>query len=260
MTMSQSCENGAARGTVLRIERASIHDGEGLRTVAFLKGCPLSCAWCSTPESQEPEIRQAAGKTYGNILSVDEVAAEIEKDQIFFFHSGGGMTLSGGEPLFQADFSAALLKECKIRGVNTAMESSLCAPFEALDQILPSLDTLYADLKLIDRQKHREYCGLDNALILDNLRRAAESRRTARLIVRIPLIPRINDSDEDLTAAAAFCRDLGTAVSAVELLPYHRLGVPTYERLGRPYRLPEIRPPQDDYLKERKKYFFDRML
>ena len=86
--MSQSCKNSAATGTVLRIERASIHDGEGLRTVVFLKGCPLSCAWCSTPESQEPEIRQASGKTYGSILSVYEMAAEIEKDQIFFFHSG----------------------------------------------------------------------------------------------------------------------------------------------------------------------------
>lgn len=257
--MSQSCGNSAARGTVLRIERASIHDGEGLRTVVFLKGCPLSCAWCSTPESQEPEIRRAAGKTYGSIMSVDEVLAEIEKDQIFFFHSGGGMTLSGGEPLFQADFSAALLKECKIRGINTAMESSLCAPFESLEQILPSLDTLYADLKLIDSQKHREYCGLDNALILNNLRRVAACSRTTRLIVRIPLIPGINDSNEDLTAAADFCRELGS-VSAVELLPYHRLGVPTYEKLGRPYRLSEIRPPQDDYLQEQKKYFFDKML
>lgn len=241
-------------GMVLRIERASIYDGEGLRTVVFLKGCPLTCAWCSTPESQSPEIEGGADKVYGCIMSVDEVMTEVEKDKIFFFHSGGGMTLSGGEPLLQADFSSALLKECKMLGINTAIESSLFAPFGELEKVLPDLDTLYADLKFVNGQKHKEYCGHDNKLILKNIRRVTEEARPLRVIIRIPLIPGINDSDEDLAAAADFCNGL-TSVSAVELLPYHRLGVPTYEKLGRSYLLPEIKSPQADYVQERKEYF-----
>lgn len=241
-------------GMVLRIERSSIYDGEGLRTVVFLKGCPLSCAWCSTPESQSPDIERVAGKIYGRMMSVDEVIVEVEKDKIFYFHSGGGMTLSGGEPLLQADFSAALLKECKMLGINTAMESSMFAPYEELEKMLPDLDTIYADLKFVDAKKHKKYCGHDNALILNNISRVAAEDRPLRLILRIPLIPGINDSDEELAAAAEFCRELPSA-SAVELLPYHRLGVPTYEKLGRPYPLQEIKPPQMDYVCERKEFF-----
>lgn len=241
-------------GMVLRIERASIYDGEGLRTVVFLKGCPLTCAWCSTPESQSLEIERGADKAYGGIMSVEEVMTEVEKDKIFFFHSGGGMTLSGGEPLLQADFSSALLKECKMLGINTAMESSMFAPFGELEKILPDLDTLYADLKFVDGQKHKEYCGRDNEMILNNIRRVTAEARPLRVIIRIPLIPGINDSDEDLADVAGFCNGL-MSVSAVELLPYHRLGVPTYEKLGRSYLLPEIKPPQTDYFQSRKEYF-----
>lgn len=241
-------------GMVLRIERSSIHDGEGLRTVVFLKGCPLSCAWCSTPESQSPEIERAARKIYGSVMSVDEVITEVEKDKIFFFHSGGGMTLSGGEPLAQADFSAALLKECKMLGINTAMESSLLVPFVELEKVLPNLDTLYADIKLIDGEKHNRYCGHDNALILKNIRKVTSGEMPLRVILRIPLIPGINDSDRELASAADFCQSLA-AITAVELLSYHRLGVPTYEMLGRLYPLPEIKPPQAEYLQDRKEYF-----
>ena len=137
-------------GTILRIERSSIHDGEGLRTVIFLKGCPLRCAWCSTPEGQAEEIESAGGKTYGSVMTVDELMTEVVKDEVFFFHSSGGITFSGGEPLQQADFVAEVLRRTQMLGINTAMESSLCFPFSELEKVLPHLNILFADLKHID--------------------------------------------------------------------------------------------------------------
>lgn len=239
---------------VLRIEKSSIYDGEGLRTVVFLKGCPLNCLWCSTPESQSQEIEAGADKTYGRIMSVKKVIAEVEKDKVFYFHSGGGMTLSGGEPLTQPEFCAALLKECKLQGINTAMESCLFAPFEDLEKLLPYLDALYVDLKFVDSQKHQKYCGHDNHGILNNIRRVTEKFKSLPVIVRIPVIPGINDSDEDLIAAAEFCSEL-KFITAVEFLPYHRLGIQTYQKLGRPYALADLETPSTDYCLDRKRIF-----
>lgn len=241
-------------GRVLRIERSSIHDGEGLRTVVFLKGCPLSCAWCSTPESQSPEMEQGTDRIYGSIMSVDQVIKEVEKDKIFFFHSGGGMTISGGEPLLQPAFTAEILRQCKFLGINTAMESCLFVPFGELQRILYYLDTLYVDLKFVNGKKHEKYCGHNNAVILDNIRRVTSENQSLDVVIRIPLIPGINDGYDELAAAAEFCQEL-SFVSAIQLLPYHRLGVPTYEKLGRSYRLKDIRPPETEYFQNRKIYF-----
>lgn len=243
------------KGMVLRIERSSIHDGDGLRTVVFLKGCPLTCQWCSTPESQSPEWEETEDKIYGEQMSVKEVMKEVEKDSVFFFHSEGGMTLSGGEPLLQADFSAALLRACREVGIHTAMETSLFAPLEEVEKVLPNLDTLYGDLKFLDGEKHREYCGHANALILDNFRQIARKNLPIKRIIRIPLIPGINDDDGELEAMAAFCGSLD-GTWEVELLPYHRLGVSTYGKLGRRYLLGDIKPQEDEQLEERREYFF----
>ncbi|MCC8165375.1 MAG: radical SAM protein, partial [Planctomycetes bacterium] len=129
------------RGMVLRLERSSIHDGDGLRTVVFLKGCPLRCQWCSTPESMSSAIETAGDNTYGTVMTVDQVMAEVRKDVIFYFHSGGGMTLSGGEPLVQPDFSAELLARAQREGINTAMETSLAVPYKLVERVLPNLNT-----------------------------------------------------------------------------------------------------------------------
>lgn len=239
-------------GVVLRIERSSIHDGEGLRTVVFLKGCPLSCVWCSTPESQSPFIENGSDKTYGKKMLAAHVVSEVEKDSIFFLHSGGGVTISGGEPLMQPEFTESILKGCKSNGINTAMETCLHTEPATLKKVVPYLDTLYADLKFIDNEKHKKYCGHNNDQILSNMRRLS-TEQTIKMIIRIPLIPGINDSEEDLTLAADFCNSI-EHIHSIELLPYHRLGVPTYSKLGLDYTLTDIEPPESHYVDSKKEF------
>ena len=234
------------RGIVLRTERSSIHDGEGLRTVVFLKGCPLRCLWCSTPESQSAAIERMGDAAYGKAMSVEQLMAEVRKDSIFYFHSGGGLTLSGGEPLVQADFSAELLRQAKYEGINTAMETCLAMPFSKVEKVLPYLDTMYADLKHIEPTEHKRYTGMDNTVILDNLRRVAE-RADLKLVVRIPLIPGINDDPATLHGMGAFCAGL-KHLRCVQLLPYHRLGMDTYRKMGRSYPLASLQAPDDEHM------------
>lgn len=234
-------------GMVLRIERSSIHDGDGFRTVVFLKGCPLRCAWCSTPESQSALIERTENNTYGEFMGVEQLMKEIRKDSIFYFHSGGGLTLSGGEPLAQADFAAELLKQAHSEGINTAMETSMFASPAQVEKVLPHLDTLYADLKHIDPEAHERYCGVDIAGILDNIRRAGERTDGLKFIVRIPLIPGLNDDPETLHNMGRFCAEL-TNLRSVQLLPYHRLGMDTYRKMGIEYPLASTRPPTDQHM------------
>lgn len=293
-------KQNAMVGSVLRIERTSIFDGQGLRTVLFLKGCPLRCRWCSTPESQRTtpqkgytrdrcvgcglcirscpngalaisedglkvitdsskcqncfvcvtKCLRSAHKKYGNLLSVQEVVREIVKDEIFFFHSGGGVTISGGEPLSQPDFVAEVLRECRQLGIHTALETSFYAPYESIAKVLPWLNVLYVDLKYMDREFHKQWVGRDNSLILDNLRKIDQTTEPVEIIVRIPLIPGANDSDANLSATAEFCRSLKKLIE-IELLPYHRLGLETYRNLEMTYLLPELVPPSPEGITER---------
>ena len=229
-------------GTVLRIERSSIHDGDGFRTVVFLKGCPLRCQWCSTPESQRFEPEQAGGTSYGKQMKVEDVIREIRKDSLFFFISTGGVTLSGGEPLAQPEFTKAILQNCKKECFNTAMETTFFAPWENISGILPYLNTVFVDLKVVTREKHIEVCGVDNALILENLLRTNDAEGKFRLIVRTPIIPGINDSEEELEKIGAFAAKL-KRLRHIQLLPYHRLGTATYQKLGRPYLLEDVKSP-----------------
>lgn len=289
------------QGTVLRIERSSIHDGAGLRTVLFLKGCPLDCHWCSTPESQQGSLEVGfmkercdgcgacvaicpagaisvsdgtvvrddelctkcfkcigecparALKGYGNRMTAREAVAEISKDEIFFFHSGGGVTLSGGECLHQPDFSAAILQLCRERGIGTAVETSLHAPWRSIEKIIPYVNDFYVDLKHPDSDEHRKFVGVDNSLILENLRKLDKSKYNFSLSIRIPLIPGINDGDSTLGRSVSMVREL-TKLCEIELLPYHRLGVGSYEQLGRPYRLSGIVTPGAEYISGRAEF------
>lgn len=236
--------------TVLRIEHASIYDGEGIRTVVFLKGCPLSCQWCSTPESQSMDLQAAGDAVYGRMLTAEQVFAEIQKDELFFFHSGGGVTFSGGEPLLQAAFVEDVLTRCRRLGVGTAIETSLYADWSYVEPLLPLLDLIYVDLKIWDGDRHYRLTGVDNSLIIDNIRRLDRAVATKKLILRTPIIPGINDGDEQLTASARFCRELQN-LRYWELLPYHRLGVDTYAKLGRSYPLAQVKTPDRDYMQAR---------
>lgn len=271
---------------ILRIEHISISDGEGMRTVVFFKGCPLRCAWCSTPESHRllPEVyykqercrlcgsclvhcphgalqlaadRQSvvrdplkcvncgacvaacsyqAMKWYGRQMTVTQVMKEIEKDTMFHFFSGGGVTLSGGDVLMQADFARALLLACQDSCISTAAELDLYGAWENVEKVVPLLDFFYVDLKLMDPQKHRKWTGVGNESILDNLRRAASICAPGAIHVRTPLVWNINDDEENLLAVAEFCQELPNCVE-LEFLPYHRLGLHAYKQLGKEYAL-----------------------
>ena len=166
------------RGMVLRIERSSIHDGDGFRTVVFLKGCTLRCQWCSTPEGLSFQIEHTEHNTYGRIMTVEEVMNEVRKDTAFFFHSGGGVTLSGGEILAQPGFTLALLQASRRECINTAIETSFFAPWTVIRSILPYVDTALVDFKIFNRERHKKYCGADNQIILENLLQTNDIEKT----------------------------------------------------------------------------------
>ena len=233
-----------SKGIVLRIEKTSIHDGDGLRTVVFLKGCPLRCKWCSTPESQSMAIEQG----YGREMTVEEVMKEICKDEIFFFHSGGGVTISGGEVLAQADFAKAILRACRDEGIPAAIETSLFASFDTIQQLLPLLDDMYIDYKIADETLHQKYTGVSNQRIRENLK-LVDAAFGGRIHIRIPTIPGVNMTLENMRDTAEFLKDLHR-VTDVELLPYHRLGLETYRKLGRTYELEGIETPSMDEMKK----------
>lgn len=237
--------DGNRKGMVLRLERSSVFDGDGFRTVVFLKGCPLRCQWCSTPESQSFQVEKTAENVYGTEMTVEDVIREIRKDSLFYFISTGGVTVSGGEVLAQPEFTYAILRNSQAECINTAIETSFFAPWETIRPILDYVNTAYVDLKIFDAEKHKKYCGADNKLILENLLATNEVDIPFRLVIRTPIIPGINDSPEELEDIGAFCARLNH-LAHVQLLPYHKLGTATYEKLGREYLLKGVEPPSPE--------------
>lgn len=186
------------KGTVLRIERSSVHDGPGLRTVLFLKGCPLRCQWCSTPESQKFEIETGDSYSYGSVMTVQDVMRELRKDSLFFFISTGGITISGGEILAQPEFTRAVLRNCRAECMHTAIETSFFAPWETIKSILPYVNLAFVDMKFFSNDLHKQYTGVDNELIKQNLLATNELEDKFQLVIRTPIIPGLNDSEEEL--------------------------------------------------------------
>lgn len=277
------------KGLIFNIQRYSIHDGPGIRTSVFLKGCPLRCLWCFNPESLSPHpeiffyskrcigcgtcidvcsqgaIRRinnkiefdrslcvgcgkcahvcpgAARKRVGEWVDPDWVIHEIKKDELFYLNSGGGLTLSGGEPIYQAEFAKQILKECKSHSIHTALESSAYVTWEIFQDMLSYVDMALLDIKHMDSTIHKELTGVDNRLILENIRRVAEM--PTALILRFPLIPGHNDSERNLRSMAEFILSLGKMVD-LHILPYHSYGVNKYVRLGRKYSLSKLAPPK----------------
>jgi pyruvate formate lyase activating enzyme len=272
-------EENALSGTVINIQRFSTHDGPGVRTTVFFKGCTNNCAWCHNPESilSRPELqvypdrcigcgrclvvcpegaheRLAEGKIFhreqcracgrcaeecfagglviaGRIMDADSVMAEIVQDEVYYRHSGGGVTFSGGEPVLQKEFLGELLRRCRERGLHTAVETAGSYPWEWLAGLLPDLALVMYDLKLFDPQLHRRYVGNSGELGRANLRRLAAAGRP--LIVRTPVIGGVNDTEEEISQIARFIQDVDALVY-YELLPYHALGNSKRPGLGLP--------------------------
>jgi len=272
------------KGIVCGIERYAIHDGPGIRTLIFLKGCPLNCIWCSNPETQKylPElyyfierctlcgrcikscpvgcisqdiqkkmvitdrnkctgcgkcvdICPVSARTFvGKYMTVDTVMKEIEKDIPFYSRSGGGVTLSGGEIIVQSEFAAEILKRCTREYIHTAIETTGFGLWEHLYEIIRYANLVLFDLKHMDADKHREYTGVSNELILDNLSKLCS--QGIPIIIRIPIIPGYNDSEDNMKAIINFLNDKRNIID-VHLLPYHSLGVKKYVQLERQYPL-----------------------
>ncbi len=205
---------GAGDGIVFRIKKYAIHDGPGIRTTVFLKGCPLACWWCHNPEGQSMEPQPIAparggdgagdpvrGETVGRRMTVAEVIAQVSRDLIFYDESGGGATFSGGEPLMQPEFLAALLDGCRRERVHTAVDTSGYAPGGVFNAIAARADLLLFDLKLMDDAEHRACTGVSNRPILENLAAAARDGRPLR--IRFPVIPGISGGVDVFDGEAA---------------------------------------------------------
>jgi pyruvate formate lyase activating enzyme len=230
------------QGTIFKIKKYALHDGPGIRTTVFFKGCPLVCRWCHNPEGIDPRPQRMTrptsscqtpscriDETVGTLIAVDELIREIEKDVLFFDESGGGVTFSGGEPLAQPQFLRAMLAACNHREIHAALDTSGFAPAAVLDQILPRLQLVLCDLKLMNAKQHQRYTGVTNRIILENLKRIAESPTPLR--IRVPLIPGITDGDDNLSHIVRFAAGLKT-IEGIDLLPFHTIGKDKYRRLG----------------------------
>jgi pyruvate formate lyase activating enzyme len=235
-------------GVIFDIQRYSVHDGPGIRTLVFLKGCPLRCKWCCNPESfvKEPQTMMMRGEPVltGREASVEDVMETVLKDIAYYRRSKGGVTLSGGEPLFQAEFASEILSACKKRGIHTAIETSAAVDYTAFEKSLPFLDLLMVDVKHMSGEKHSEYTGMSNTLTLENVKKlAAES--SVEMIVRVPVVPGFNDTPIEISEIAAFVSTM-PRIKQLHLLPYHRMGEDKYRGLGLNFNYPGLEPTSND--------------
>jgi pyruvate formate lyase activating enzyme len=231
------------KGLIFDIRRFCVNDGLGIRTSVFFKGCPLNCRWCHNPESQSPEpetshkklaldgFKFAVNEITGRWMIVQDIVPEVEKDRIFYEESGGGITISGGEPFNQPEFLLELLESLKFNHLNIALDTSGFTEWKWLEKTLKYVDLYLYDLKIMDDSLHLEHTGVSNKLILDNLLKLAE--QTNQIIIRLPVIPGINDNDGHFESLASFLQPLMLSVREVNLLPYHSLGKQKYSRLGK---------------------------
>jgi pyruvate formate lyase activating enzyme len=242
--------------TIFDIKRFALHDGPGIRTTVFFKGCPLRCRWCHNPEShnsdpeQYTEQRLVDGKEismtriYGKKVTHAVLLEEILKDKVFFQESGGGVTFSGGEPLMQSGELIKLLEATGREGVHRAVDTSGYAETEELMNVAEHTDLFLYDLKLMDPLRHKEYTGVDNRLILENADRLLQ--RGAEVIFRIPVVPGINDTEQELAAFLSFFRQREGQFREVHLLPYHKTGTHKYRRLDMEYDFGDLETPPDE--------------
>ena len=270
---------------IFDIQRNSFVDGPGIRTTVFFKGCNLKCAWCHNPETQSPKPQMMfyrdkctgcgkckeicptpdncilcgkctfycpadARKVCGKEYTVDEVFSEIIKDKSYYENSGGGVTFSGGECMLQIDFLLEIMIKCKENGIHTAVDTAGYTPFESFEKILPYTDLFLYDIKCFDNEKHKKYVGVENELILENLKKLFQAN--AKIWIRIPVIADINDSTEEMQCIKKFLFAYGKP-EKIELLPYHIMGENKYAAIGRDVQ--RFIPPDNNKLKELKDIF-----
>ena len=237
-------DNHSVVGRIFDIQKFCTHDGQGIRTVVFFKGCILRCRWCCNPESQEFEIqemRTANGKRIvGYDTTVGNVIHQVLQDLPYYRRSHGGMTLSGGEALCQTEFVHALLTVAKEHGIDTAVETTACLPYYMIEPHIPLLNTILLDIKHMNSEKHEAFTTMRNELILSNAKKMA--RDGAHIIVRVPTIPTFNDTEEEIRDIARFAASR-PGVEEIHLLPYHRLGYDKYMGLGREYGMGDLTTP-----------------
>ena len=280
-------------GTIINIQKYSVHDGPGIRTTIFFKGCPLNCLWCHNPESQSylPQIMffkerctgcgicvencpskalimerkipkiisekclscgqcedscpYNARQISGNIFTESELMKEIKKDELFYEQSGGGVTFSGGEPLSQLEFLSSMLSLCNNAGIHTCLDTCGFSSWENLKKISDKVDLFLYDLKFMDEERHKKYTGVSNKAILENLKNLSDSGK--RIFIRMPLISGINDGD-DIIKSAEFLSALN--IEQVNLLPYHKMGIEKYERVGVSPQITGMVQPSDQKMSE----------
>jgi len=233
-------------GMIFDIKRFAVHDGPGIRTTVFFKGCPMDCHWCHNPESRAAEPQTSCeGKMIGFETDVARVMKEIEKEVIFYDTSGGGVTFSGGEPLMQPVFLECLLDECMKRDIHRVLDTTGYAMPEIFNGIIDKTDLFYFDVKIMDEARHIHYTGVSNKPIRQNLEEL--SRRRKAVVVRFPVIPGITDDEANIKATAEYVSGLA-GVLRIDLLPYHRTADAKYRRLQMPNRVRELVPPTDDHM------------
>jgi pyruvate formate lyase activating enzyme len=250
---------------IFDIKRFAVHDGPGIRTTVFMKGCPLQCKWCHNPESRSIKpftvktARRLNGKalpgtrTYGEEIGEAELTDLLLRDRHFYEASGGGVTFSGGEPLFQPDALESALRLCREHGLHTAVDTCGHAGKDGFMKILEYTDLFLYDLKLLDPELHRKYTGVQNDLILGNLDDLLQSG--ARVILRIPVIPGINTTLEEKGRFLSFIGERKSLLEEVHLLPYHRIASGKYKRLGLSSGTEELEEPSAEFMDELKLKF-----
>jgi len=248
-------KNSVNKAVIFNIMRYCIHDGPGIRTTVFLKGCPLSCRWCHNPEGINPEPEQIEKEIIGYEISAEDLMKEIKKDALFYEQSGGGVTFSGGEPLFQADFLLDLLRKCKNDFIKTAVDTCGYCDTQILLEITKFTDYFLYDIKFADSSSHEKFCGVPNDLILKNLNKLSQVK--VKLLIRIPVIPGVNDSISGMTDIYNLIKNFSN-IETVHLLPYHNIHSGKYESFGKQYELSNLSNDKSPYMEAIEKLFSKR--
>ena len=254
-------------GIIFDIKRFAVNDGPGIRTTVFLKGCPLRCRWCHNPESIDPapcsvsKVLKLNGQcfikeeTYGYEISIDKLFSELEKERVFMDESGGGVTFSGGEPLQQFIFLTEMLTICKRHDIHTAIDTALFASWENIKAVVELADLFLVDLKLMDSAAHKKYTGIPNEQILDNIRKLSASDTS--IILRIPMIPGVTTSADNISQSISFLKSLNGKISEVHLLPFHNAAKEKYIRVGKENLFGNVKSLQKEEVEEIENQFIN---